>query len=188
MASLMRSDDIVPFTMKSIGMIDCFHFFRGDFTAGGVFAAIQSAAHGQSFRGRCLGNELDDGFIVTQRLAPPIRRDEGKQTMLDLVPLAGSRRKMTHGQNQTGFIRQLLQLQVPQAQPPAIAPSTVGRNEDRIRSRIEPFPFIAPPAPDGCHRKRARVMIGPDIDKSTVAPDIVNAIRIGPRYLCVANS
>src|SRR5258708_6806116 len=42
---------------------------------------------------------------------------------------------------------------------------------------------MTPPAPDRGHCKRARVMIGPDIDKSGVAPDIVNAIRIGPRHL-----
>src|SRR5260370_28571003 len=42
---------------------------------------------------------------------------------------------------------------------------------------------MPPPGPDRGHCKRARVMIGPDVDKSGVAPDIVNAIRIGPRYL-----
>src|SRR5258707_10320628 len=42
---------------------------------------------------------------------------------------------------------------------------------------------MTPPAPDRGHCKRARVMIGPDIDKSGVAPDIANAIRIGPRHL-----
>jgi hypothetical protein len=75
---LMRFDDIVPFAMKSIGMkIDSFHLFWGDFATGGIFAAIQSADHGQSFRGRRLGDEMDDGFVVTQRLATPIRRDKG---------------------------------------------------------------------------------------------------------------
>jgi hypothetical protein len=52
--------------MKSIGMkIDPFHLFLSDFATGGIFAAIQSAGHGQSFPGRRLGNEMDDGFVVT---------------------------------------------------------------------------------------------------------------------------
>ena len=39
--------------------------------------------------------------------------------------------------------------------------------------------FLAPPPPDGRHRKRSGVVIGPDIDKPRVAPDVVDAIGIG---------
>src|SRR5436305_7351279 len=125
---------------------------------------------------------MEDGFLVQQGLATPIRGDKGKEAVLDLVPLAGARRKMTHGQDQAGFISEFLQFQFPQAQPPAITPSPIGCNEDRGRLRIEPSPFLTPPATDGGHGKRPRIMIGSDIDKSAVPPDIINAIRIGPRH------
>src|SRR6266851_4751338 len=119
---LMGSDDIVPVAMKLIRLkIDTLHVFLRDFPARGILAAIQSAGHFQSFRGRRLRNEMDDGFVVTQWLSPPIRRDEGKEAVLDLVPLAGSGRKMTDRNGQAGVIREGLQLQFPQAQPPAIA-------------------------------------------------------------------
>jgi len=64
-----------------------------------------------------------------------------------------------------------------------MAPPRVGGNENRGRRRVEPFPLLAPPPPDRGHGKGAGVMIGPDIDKAGVAPDIVDAIGIGPRHL-----
>src|SRR5271169_1500612 len=96
MSGLMRSDDIVPFAMKPIRLkVNAFHFFRGDLATGWIFAAVQSARHFQSFCRRRLGNEMDDGFVISQWLATPIRGDEGKKAVLDLVPLAGPRGEMT---------------------------------------------------------------------------------------------
>ena len=86
----MRPDDIVPFAMKLIRMkVDPLHLFQGDFAPDGILAAIQAASDSQSFGGRGLGNEMDNGFVVMQRLPPPIRRDKRKQTVFDLIPLAG---------------------------------------------------------------------------------------------------
>src|SRR5260370_19696434 len=96
---LTRCDDIVPLAMKSIRMkIDPFHLFWRDFATGGVFAAIQSAGHGPSFRGRRLGNEMDDGFIVTQRRATPILRDTGKKAAVRPSPPRRSQSDKAHPQ------------------------------------------------------------------------------------------
>ena len=98
----MRSDDIVPFAMKRMWVkIDAFHFFRGDFAAGRILAAIQPTGHGQSLGRRRLGNERDDGFVVPQRFPPPIGRDKGKEAMFDLVPFAGPGWKMTDRHRKT---------------------------------------------------------------------------------------
>ena len=146
MSGLMRSDDIVPFAMKPIRLkIDALHLFFGDFAAGWIFATVQSACHFQPFRSRRLSNEMDDGFVISQWFATPIRRDEGKKAVLDLVPLARPWGKMTDRDGQASFIREGLQLQFPQAQPPAIAPPAVGGNQDLSCRRIEPFAFLAPP-------------------------------------------
>ena len=111
----MRSDHIVPFAMKFIRLkIDRLHVVLRDCPAGGILAAIQSAGYCQSFRGRGLGNEIDDGFVITQGLATPIRRDERKEAVLDLVPLAGPRRKVTDRNRQAGVIRECLEFQFPQ--------------------------------------------------------------------------
>jgi hypothetical protein len=180
----MRPDDVVPLAMKRIGVkIDSFHFVIGDGAPRGVLAAVQAASHSQALRGRRPGNEIHDGFVITQRLAPPIRRDEGKEAMLDLVPLAGPWRKMADGQTQTGFVGECLQLQLPQTQSPSVAAAGVSGHQDRAGRRIEPFPFMAPPAADRGHRKGAGVVIGADIDKPGVAPNVIDAIRIRPRHV-----
>ena len=103
--------------------------------------------------------------------------------MLDLIPLARPRWEMTDRDGQACFIREGLQLQLPQTQPPAVAPPAVGGNQDLGGRRIEPFAFLAPPSPDGGHRKRSRVVIGPHIDKPGVAPNVVDAIGIGTRHV-----
>ena len=180
----MRPDDVVPFTVKAVtAKIDLLHLGGRDLTAGRIFAAIQSASDRQAFGGRRLGNEIDDGLVISQRFAAPIRRDEGKQAVLDLVPLARARRKMTDRNGQARVIRESLEFDFPQPQAPAIAAAGIRGDQDRGCVRIETFPFMTPPAPDRRHRKRARVMVGADIDKAGVAPDVVNAKRIGSWHL-----
>ena len=166
--------------MKPIALkVDSFHVVLRALAAGRIFAAIQPARHPQAFRRRRLGNELDHGFIVTQGFAAPIRRNKGKEAVFDLVPFAGPGRKMADRQGQADLIRPCLQFQFPQAQPPAVAAPSVSRDQDLASVRIEPSAFIAPPAADRGDGKRARVVVGSDIDKSGVAPDVVDAIGIG---------
>ena len=81
------------------------------------------------------------------------------------------------------MIGKFLQLHFPQAQTPAVASSGIGGDQKALSVGIESFPFMAPPAPNGGHGKGARVMISPDIDKPSVAPDVINAVRIGARHL-----
>ena len=70
----MGSNDIVPFTMKPIAsQIHLFHFFSGHFAPGGVASAIEAARDGEAFRGRRRRNQLDDGLVVAEGLAPPVR-------------------------------------------------------------------------------------------------------------------
>src|SRR5205809_3565462 len=125
---------------------------------------------------------MDHRFVVLQGFATPIRRDEGKQAVLDLVPFAGPRRKMAHPQGKTRFVGKFLQFQLPQAQPPPVAAPAIGRNQNPRSLGIESFPFLTPPASDGGHGEGSGVMIGPDVDKPEVTPDIVNTVGIGPRY------
>ena len=59
--------------MEFLGIkIDALHFLGGDLATSRILPAIQPASYGQPFRSRSLGNEIHDGFIITQRLAPPI--------------------------------------------------------------------------------------------------------------------
>ena len=116
--------------MKLIAFnVDMLHLLSGDLAPGRIFSAVQPAGHFQPLRGGGLGDELDDRFVIAQRLSTPIRRDKGKQPVLDLVPFAGAGRKMANRKAKTGLIRQFLQFQFPKPQPPAIAAPAVGRDQ-----------------------------------------------------------
>ena len=62
--------------------------------------------------------------------------------MLDLVPFAGARRKVTNAQGQACFIREGLQFQLPEPETRAVTATTVGGN-DKL-----PSPTFAPHPPD----------------------------------------
>ena len=109
-------DDIVPVAMELVTLqIDSLHLFVGDSPPCGILPTIEATRDLQTLgRGR-LGNEVHDGLVIPQRLTPPVRRDERKESMLDLVPFAGARRKVANGKRKPGFIGQALQLQLPES-------------------------------------------------------------------------
>jgi hypothetical protein len=74
---------------------------------------IDGALDVQAGAGRSAGDELDDGLIADQRLASPVLGDEGKQSMLDLVPLAGTGWQMADRDRQAKFVSQQLQFTLP---------------------------------------------------------------------------
>ena len=51
------------------------------------------------------GDEIDDDLEADQRLAAPVFAAAAAQPMLDLVPLARARWKLTDGDPQPRFIR-----------------------------------------------------------------------------------
>ena len=54
---------------------------------------VQSARDREPFGGRRGGDEPYDSLVVAKRFATPVRGNKGEQAVLDLVPLAGPRRK-----------------------------------------------------------------------------------------------
>jgi len=50
--------------------------------------------------------------MTHKRFASPILTDVGKESMLDLVPLAGARLEMTNRYDKTGFVGELLQFRI----------------------------------------------------------------------------
>jgi len=132
--------------MKFVGLqVDPRHLGIAYFTPRWVAATVQSAGDFQTLGCAGPGNEIDDRFVVPQGLSTPVRRDEGKQPVLDLVPFAGARREMTHRNAQSGLIGKGLQLQLPQPQPPPVASTPVGGDQNRLRIRIKASAFKAPP-------------------------------------------
>src|SRR5450759_1821527 len=96
------------------------------------------------------------------------------------VYIMSRQREVTYRNGQAGVIGQALQFEFPEPETPPIAPAGVRRDQDRGGGGIEPTPFVTPPAPDRRHGKRARVVIGAEIDESRVPPEVVDAVWIGP--------
>lgn len=62
-----------------------------------VVFCIQRAIDHQSGSGGCVASQLDDPFVIAQRLAPPMLADLAKKTMLDRIPFGGARWIMANG-------------------------------------------------------------------------------------------
>jgi hypothetical protein len=72
-----------------LGHLDVGH--RDAFVVG---VAVKPTLYGKAFAGLARRDQLDNDLMGQQRLATSILRYEGKQAMLDAVPLAGTGRKM----------------------------------------------------------------------------------------------
>lgn len=102
--------------------------------------------------------------------------------MFNLVPFAGAGGKVADGKRKTGFIGKCLQFEFPQTQAPSVAAATVGSDDNLLGCGIKLSSFKAPPTTNGGHGKGARVMVGAHVDKSGVAPQVIDAIGIGARH------
>ncbi len=70
------------------------HLLVGNLDARWVRVGIQLAFHRQTRLRSSASDQIDYDLVADQRFAPPILADEGKQAVLDLVPLARPRREM----------------------------------------------------------------------------------------------
>ena len=107
-------DCVVPFAMEFTRLdVYTLHFHIGYLLPRCVLSSVQTAGDFQTGGSCRMGNEIHYRFIVSQRLAAPVRRNEGEQAMFYLVPLAGAWRKMADGNRQPGFVRQSLKRKLP---------------------------------------------------------------------------
>ena len=100
--------------------------------------------------------------------------------MLDLVPLAGSRREMTDGNRDLQFIGQVLDLGFPQTQPGSIAAPSIGRNEKSLRLGLVFLPHPSPPTTNGLYRKLRRVMIYAYTHPAGIGSQVIHSIGNRP--------
>ena len=81
-----------------IGSLDLnlFKFLIGDLDAYWIAVGVE---FGFNFQARSRGrssDQIDDHFVADQRFSPLIHADMAEHPMLNLIPLAGPGRKMTH--------------------------------------------------------------------------------------------
>src|ERR1700722_15698893 len=111
-----RPDLVVPVTVKLIASdIDLFEFLIGGLDAGLGGFRVDLGMPLEASWGCYSCDETHDRLETSQRFAPPVLANVGKETMLDPVPLAGAGRKMTDDDPQAGLVGQFLQLQFPKA-------------------------------------------------------------------------
>ena len=79
-------------------------------SSGGIAIGVELTCDPQPGLGRRCADQVDHHFMTDERFATPVLSNGREQTVFNFVPLAGTRRKVTHRDFQTGFIRQFLQL------------------------------------------------------------------------------
>ncbi len=122
-------------------------FFISYFNALFIGGFVQPCVDFQPFLGGRPPKKFNDDLKGLQRLALPVARDMAKQSVLDLIPLAGSWRIVTHFHDQAGVIREFLQFEFPQSATGPVTSSAVRRNQESFGTGV----FFRP---SFCHHRR----------------------------------
>src|SRR5206468_11378209 len=99
-----------------------------------------------------------------------------KESVLDLVPLAGTGRVVTDGNRWLDLIRQVLQVELPQTESIPVAAPGIGADQQSPRRRIGLSPIQFPPSPDAFHCKLRGIMGDSYIDHRPIPAGVVNPI------------
>ena|SRR5271157_4689325 len=126
----MRADNVVPFAVKSAGSdVHGLHFSLGNLAAFVIGFGIELGLHDESCLCTSRTDQIDDDLVRFKGLPSPIAGDVTEHTVFDLVPLAGTRWKVADFNRLADFIGELLELQLPEATPTAVAASAVRRDQ-----------------------------------------------------------
>ena len=99
--------------------------------------------------------------------------------MLNLVPFACSRRKVTDLNWELVFISQLLKLSAPRAYPITITSTTISSNEKATSIWICNFTHFAPPTSNTLNRKLSDVMINTYVHPFSIIGQIIDSHIFG---------
>src|SRR6516162_603478 len=157
--------------------IDFSHLFLGDSYTGWIPVGIKLASDPQTSARGGGRNQVHNHLVADQGLAAPILTDEREEPVFDLVPLAGSGRKMRNGKLQLPLVRQSLQLPLPQSQSSSVAASRISGNEQALCLGIDSSAHRVPPAPNALYRKSGGVVIHANIDPAAVLRQVIDAVR-----------
>ena len=112
--ALVRRDRVVPRWMNFVASdLDLFELLVGNFDADLIVIGVQHCLDSEPGARLRATDEIDDGLIVDQRLSSPVQADKREEPVLDLIPLAGSRRVVTDRDRDLDLIRHLLQVELP---------------------------------------------------------------------------
>src|SRR5436190_270548 len=112
--------------------VDGCHVLVRDLDGFWVAFAVELAMNRETCASGGGGDQIDDHPVADQRLGAPILGNEREQAVLDLVPLAGSRRKVTDGDLDADLVGEALQLALPQPQARTVASAAVGSDDEPL--------------------------------------------------------
>ena len=92
--------------------------------------------------------------------------------MVDLVPFAGGRRIMHHGDRQLFLMGQVLELFLPQPISHPIGVASISGDQQFLLVRIERFATLLPPPSDTLDGKLGGLMVDADIDKAALLDQV----------------
>lgn len=170
---LPRSEHVVPIAKEGIPLdVQLAELLSRDRLADRVTPPIEPRTNDQAATVRRVRDQIDDGLVGAQRAAAPVDRDEREQPVLDLVPLAGSRREVADADGDTELVREPLQLVLPEMRSVAVAAARVGGDEDLACLRVPLRADLVPPRGDRRDREDRRVMVDADADERIVGADL----------------
>ena len=159
--------------------VDCCQFFVRHFDTRWIETLVEFGLDFETLWSRSRRNQVEDDFVTHQRSATPILRDVAKHAMLNLVPLAGARRKVADLQRNAQPIGQVLQGNFPQPVTASIAAPTVRRDQRLARLTMMLHAHFAPPTPNRLRRKSSRIVIDADADPTLVFSQVVHPVGNG---------
>jgi len=149
--------------------VDLLHLFVRYLYALGVVLLAQPSTDAQTGCGACVADEVQDSFVVDERLGCPVVADAAEHAMLDGIPLGGAGRVVTDFDVQTEAVAESnLKLIFPQAGPISITSAAVSQDEEAIRIRILLGAELCPPGANRIHSELRRVAGGSDADQTVV--------------------
>ena len=112
----MPRDQVGPVAMERIGREpNSLERVRRDGDACWRWPRVESRSDAESLLGGRVRDQIHHDFMADERPAAPVLGDVAEHPMLDLVPFAGPRRKVAHGDAQPGVVGEPLQRYLPQA-------------------------------------------------------------------------
>jgi hypothetical protein len=146
----MGLDAVVPFAMELVALNGHVgQFFIADFDAGVVGLLVELSPDAQARLSSDAADQAHDDLPPQQRSPAPVVGDMAEHPVLDLVPLARAWREVADLYGQPQLVGQVLQLQPPQADPVAVAATTVGGDQQALGAGVQRAPHL--PTEAGTH-------------------------------------
>src|SRR5712692_724407 len=171
------SNGVIPFAVEiAAGDVDGGQLIVGDGDAFWVARLIKTTANGEAGIGARCSDEFDDDLVGKQRLSAPVAGYEGKETVLDPVPLGSTGRQMADDQSEAGLVGEPLELGLPQPAAGAVAAAAVGGDDQAVGGAVARFAHLLPPAADRVDGEGGGIVVDANAHPPAIGANVVDPI------------